>query len=401
MRAENIDAGIGKSPSILLRAAAALTLRDRDLLQDCPAKDRLIVFRDAVLLLLILALTFGVWTLTIATFSHAGPLAAAMIAAVVAGIVYLLDASIAVAGLGVTGPLAAAGKRRFHMPAFVVRLIVAGGLSFATGAALTAVIFQDKLLERRAEELEREYAAVVAAYDHRIAAIRQTAADAAGAVEALRQKHLELKEAEIRRIVALGAAETAAANADVQMRVEKDGIGVQKGQGLRYKAALEAFVAAEASAKAEKAALTHVRDGLADLAAAIAAAKADADAAAERAERDIAAQIRERDARRKAPLTNDILENRVSYEKLSQDRRYGAQVRRTEWTITAVLCLLELAMLLAKFFSPPSTYNLLQLERLARTKAQSDARTQDALTALRRRHAPMLRSLTPPETMAG
>lgn len=400
MTEEPMNAGIGQPPSRSLRAAAVATLRDTDILHACPQKDRLIVMRDAVLLMLITAITIAVWTLTISTFSDADIQTACLIALPMAGIVYCLDASFVVSDLKLTGPLTPTSSRSSFLAKLsllAIRLSVALGFSVATGTALTAVLFKDDLMVERAVDLQQNNAQITKAFEDKIAEIRRMAEASFLLVEPLRNQRLTMLAEERNQIGIVGDLKASMASFAAIMEAELTGQGRPAGKGRNFAEANTSHAMAAAKHAAAEAELAQIREQLAQNADLIKRADAKASAASATAERQITALLQEREAALMKP-TGGILETMLGLEKLQRHPRYGHQVILTGWVAKGTLILLEMAFLLAKFLSPPSVYNLLLHERLVAAAGRSAARAQDGRFSALRRHRPLLRGLTPANT---
>lgn len=157
--------------SRLERIAAAVTLRDYEILAIGPDRERLEAVFDLILLGLIALFEFGLWTLALVTFGAPG-WAAASVASLIAAIIIAIDIKMTSSDRMPRGVLRRGPPPRAFFWFLGSRVLISFILAHVTATAVDLVVFRAEALAVMEKERDAANAPLIAEYHQKLAALR-------------------------------------------------------------------------------------------------------------------------------------------------------------------------------------------------------------------------------------
>ena len=374
--------------SKLLKIACVIARADFDLARDANHFDRLTIYSNAALLVLLGTLATVAWTVfwsSFLTLETAIPLGI-----LVGSIVFLMDQAMSASDWEIAGVLRMEPQSRAYWLKLAGRTLIAFLLAIATATGFTLWMFGETIEAHLQSKQIANNAPLEADYEQRKADLAFALKLLINEVEAKQAERAELLKQIEQAIAERDQANVRASNARIEAGRQIDGAlpGYKAGPGALYRDEKRKEEEAVRLAKSVSKDIsrwemrrTNLDEAIANLNASLKSQKAEYLSQAVKLDEE---KVKDK---RWTPLRNDPLMRYIALEEIKRDAELGTAATKFYWLMTCVLLTLELSFLLIKVFcTPASVYMVALVARTKREAATISSEFARNLDAVRRNH---------------
>ncbi len=339
--------------------AAVVTLKDPDILETCPRRERIEAIHDLILLGLIGLFQFGLWAIAFSKFN--APFPGAMAGALlIAAIIVAIDVRMTASDTLPRGVLRQGPWPRTFYWFLGSRILISLVLANATATGLDLVIFQQEAIQVMEKDRDAQNRPIIAEYDQKLAALRaQEVGPLEIEVASLTDQRTHALSEASRAGDKIASAHDGAAAADLERERQVNGVDARlQGDGPLAKDAAKRLELATEQALL----LAGRQKDLAQDAERLSQESAAANIQLAQVQPRYAAAVRNLESERDARLvkaTTGPLTVVLGLLKLRQDPEQGGAVTLVTFLSWSGIMVLELSFFLARsLFKPASFHDL-------------------------------------------
>ncbi|EMK3316325.1 DUF4407 domain-containing protein [Vibrio vulnificus] len=356
----------------LLKLACGIARADYDIACDATFYDRVTIYSNAAMLVLLGILACVAWTAFWASFLPIGP--AISLGMLVGLIVFLIDAAISASDWEMAGILRIAPPNKSYWVKITARAIIAFFLANATATGATMWLFGDTIEAHLQSKQIAKNAALEAEYVQRKKDLSLAVKLLSNEVEAKQAERAELQKKIEQAIAERHQANVRASNARIEAGRQIDGAlpGYKAGPGALYRdekrkeeEAVRLATSASEDIRRWEIRRKSLDDSIATLNTTINSKQTEYLSQAL-----IQDEQKVRDPRW-TPVRNDPLIRYIALDEILRDPEIGRAASKFSLLMTFVLLTLELSFLLIKVFCSPASVYMVRL--IARTKRDAAA----------------------------